>query len=79
MATQAIVENFSRLELRERDDGRFASLRLNVRFARSVTAFATGALRRLFARCDAFEVRVLVKAGPDVGMAGAAGVTADEA
>ena len=79
MAAETGVENFVRRELRKRDDRRFAALRLDVGFAWAVTAFATRAFRRLFARCDAFEMRILVKAGPYVGMAGTAGVTADKA
>ena len=49
-----------------------------VAFAWTVAAFTTGILRFFFFASDAFEVRVLVKAGPNVGVAGFANRAADE-
>lgn len=72
MTGEASVQNLPRFQLRERDDGRFAAVRLNVRAARPVTSFAPGFLRRFFPGNQAFEMRILVKPQPHVGMTGLA-------
>lgn len=79
MAAKAVVEDLARLKLGEGDDRALAAMRFDVRFTRAMTAFATSALGWLFARRDAFEVRVLIEARPDVRMTGAADITAYEA
>jgi hypothetical protein len=47
--------------------------------ARAVTALAACALRRLLARSDALEMRVLIKCAPDNWMARSASIVAYEA
>jgi hypothetical protein len=79
VAPETIVQNLLGLELRKRHDGRFAAARLDMSFTGPMTALASGAFGRFFAGGDAFVVRILVKTGPNVGVAGAAYVTADEA
>ena len=49
-----------------------------VAFARTMAAFTAGVFRFFFFTCDAFKVRVLVEAGPNVRMAGFANRAADE-
>lgn len=68
MTGEASVQNLPRFQLRERDDGRFAAVRLNVRSARPVTSFAPSFLRWFFPRNQAFEMWILVKPQPYVGM-----------
>ena len=52
-------------------------MRLYVRFARAVAAFAAGILGFLFFAGNAFEVRVFVEAEPDVRVAGFANRASD--
>ena len=78
VAAQAGVENFRRRQFREGDDGGFAALRLDVSLAGSMAAFASGPIGGFFSGGDAFEVRVFVEIGPDVGVTGAAYLASDE-
>jgi len=57
-------------------NGGLAAMRGHVRFARPVAAFTTCAARRQIAGRHTFEMRVLIKVQPDVGVAGFAGVAA---
>ena len=78
MAAQAVVEDRARLELRKSDNRRFAAVRLDVGLRGPVTTLAPGAFGRLFPGSDALEMRILVKLGPNVGVARAAHITAHE-
>lgn len=75
---EAIVEHLLRLQLGERDDGRFASASLNVRFTGTMAAFASGTFRWFRRRRNAFVVRVLIKVQPHVRVARPAHRAADE-
>lgn len=78
VATQAIVEDFTRLQLRESDDRGFAAVRVDVRLAGTMATLTSGALRWFLPGSDAFEVRVFVEAGPHIGVTRPAYVAADE-
>src|SRR4051794_35506725 len=75
---QTIVEYLARRQLRERDDGCLAAMRLDMGLAGPMTAFASGPLRRFVTGCDAFEMWIFVESGPHVRMAGAAWIAAHE-
>ena len=79
MTAQAGIQRLLRLHQRKcaRDRG-LAAARRDVLLCRSMAAFAARLVRRLLARCDALEVRILVEIHPDVGMAGFTDVTADK-
>src|SRR5580704_6407760 len=78
MAAQAGVENFFGRQLGERDrNGGFAAARGYVSLTRPVAALAAGVFRFFFPRRNAFVMRIAEKRRIDVGMAGAADVTAD--
>jgi len=79
MTAQAVVLDLLGLELGEGDDAGLSAVGLDVCLAGTVAAFASGMLGRLFAGGDAFEVRVLIKFRPDVGMAGFTRLAAYEA
>src|SRR5260370_41113620 len=74
MATQTVVENLLGLQLGKRHDRGFAAARGHMRAPRAVAALAPGVIRLFRAGSDAFEVRVLVKLGPHIGMTGLAGI-----
>jgi len=78
VAAQAVVQDLFGLELRKSDNGRLSAVSLHVSLAGAVAALAPGMVRRLLAGGDAFEVRVLIKFRPDVGMAGFARLAAYE-
>jgi hypothetical protein len=79
VASETVVQNLHRLKLRKSDDGSFAATRLHVGLARAVTGLASSAFGRFFAGGDALVMWVLVEVGPNVGVAGTAYVTTDEA
>jgi len=71
VASEAAVYDFLRLHDRESEaDGGPPAAGLDVRLGRAVASFAGGELGRLLAGCQAFEVRILVEAAPDVLVAG---------
>ena len=72
VTSKAVGENILGGKLREGDDGCFAAVGVYVGFAGSVTAFASGSVRRLLTGCDALKVRVLVEDSPNIRMAGPA-------
>jgi len=53
--------------------------RLDMGLSRAMTALASGAFRRFLAGGNAFVMRILEKSSPNIGVAGAAYVTANEA
>src|SRR5262249_42137866 len=77
VAAQAGVEDLFRSELRESDDARFAAARRDVRLPRAVAALASGVLRRLLARGEAFVVGIAIEEGEDVGVTRTADIAAD--
>jgi len=79
VATETIVQNLLGLQLRKGHDGSFAAARLDMGLSRAMTALASGAFRRFLAGGNAFVMRILEKSSPNIGVAGAAYVTANEA
>jgi hypothetical protein len=79
VAPQTVVQNLPGLQLREGHDGSFAAARLDMGLSRAVTPLASGVFGRFLSGGDAFVMRILVKVSPNVRVAGAAYVTADEA
>ena len=77
VAAQAGIENFVRRQLRKRYNRRLAAASLDVSFARSMAAFASSVFWGFLSRSDALEMRIPIKIGPDVGMAGLANIAAD--
>jgi hypothetical protein len=68
VTSKTVVEDVLGWELRESDDGSFAAMGVDMGFAGSVTAFASGPFSRFLTGCDAFVVRILVEPGENVGM-----------
>jgi len=73
VAGEAVVEHLVWLEFRKANDLGAVAERLDVSRARAVAAFATGSLRRLLAERNRLEMRIAVKARPEVVVAGASG------
>jgi hypothetical protein len=78
MTAQAVVQDFPWSKLGESYDRGLAAPSLNVRLARTMAAFAAGFVGWFLSGSNTLIVRVFVKIGPDVRMASAAYVTADE-
>src|SRR5229473_1146921 len=72
VTSKTVVEDVLGWNLRESDDGGFAAAGLDMGFAGSVTAFASGPFNRFLTGCDALVVRILVEPGPNVRMTGPA-------
>ena len=69
MTGQTRRDDLRRLHQREGPgDCLFTTQSQNVRLGRAVTAFATGTVRRLCARGNAFEMRILIEGSPFRGM-----------
>jgi len=66
VTSKTVVEDVLEWNLRESDNGRFAAAGLDMGFAGSVTAFASGPFNRFLTGCDALVVRVLVEPGKNV-------------
>ena len=79
VAAQAVIQDLFRFELGESNDGGLSAVGCDVSLPRSMAAFASGMFRRFLASGDALEMRVLKEFRGDVGMAGFAGLAADEA
>ena len=76
MAAQTCIEALLGRERRECNDGRLASVRFDVRLARTVAAFASRVLGLLLAARNAYKVSIFVEFEPDIRMADLAGYTA---
>ena len=72
VTSKTVVEDVLGWNLRESDDGGFAAAGVDMGFAGSVTAFASGPFNRFLTGCDALVVRILVEPGPNVRMTGPA-------
>ena len=68
VTSKTVVEDVLGWNLRESDDGGFAAAGLDMGFAGSVTAFASGPFNRFLTGCDALVVRILVEPGENVRM-----------
>src|SRR5713226_9520423 len=78
VAPQTVVQNGLRLKLGEGHDGGLAAARLDVSLTRTMAAFAPCSFGWLLAGSNAPVVGILIKSGPDVGVAGPANVAADK-
>jgi len=70
VAAQTSINRLFRCQLRKRNNGCFASMRLHMRRRRPVTSLAARILRLLLTAGNASEMRILVELRPDIGMAG---------
>src|SRR5258708_12367192 len=68
VTSKTVVEDVLGWDLRESDDGGFAAAGVDVGFAGSVAAFASGPFDRFLTGCDALVVRVLVEPAENVPM-----------
>src|SRR5260370_680657 len=66
VTSKTVVEDVPGRNLRESDNGGFAAAGLDMGFAGSVTAFASGPFNRFLTGCDALVVRILVEPGDNV-------------
>ncbi len=66
VTSKTVVEDVFRWNLGESDDGGFAAAGLDMGFAGSVTAFASGPFNRFLTGCAALVVRILVEPGDNV-------------
>jgi hypothetical protein len=76
VTSKTVVEDFFGWNLRESDDGGFAAVGVDMGFAGSMTAFASGPFNGFLTGCDALVVRILVERGPNVRMTGTAYIAA---
>lgn len=77
VASQACIKSLLRRQLREGHDGCPASMCLDMSASWTVAALATCVFRLFCSACNAFEVRIFVKVGPNIGMACFANHAAD--
>src|SRR5258708_35989045 len=68
VTSKTVVQDVLGWDLRESNDGGFAAAGVDVGFAGSVTAFASGPFNRFLTGCDALVVRVLVEPAKNVRM-----------
>src|SRR5258708_38798847 len=68
VTSKTVVEDVFGWNLRESDDGGFAAAGVDVGFAGSVTAFASGPFNRFLTGGDGLKVRVLVEPADNVGL-----------
>ncbi len=70
MAPLAGINGLFRRELKERNDGGLAAVRVDMRTPGAVATLAARIFRFLFAAGNALEMRILVKSEPNIGMTG---------
>jgi hypothetical protein len=68
VTSKTVVEDVFGWNLGKSDDGGFAAAGVDMGFAGSVTAFASGPFYRFLTGCDALVVRILVEPGENVRM-----------
>jgi len=66
VTSKAIGKNLLGRELRKSDDGAFAAVGIDMRFARPMTTFASGAVSWFFTGRQTLVVRILVEPSPNI-------------